>query len=145
MKVSIPELPAEGEHREETSAAPPPPQPKPDARDNGDTQRIAGFVVGGVGIALTIAGGIFGGVAAVQANEADEHCEGIYCDDEGLAGHERAHDSATASTVLFIVGLATVAAGLTVVLTAPSAEDTSFYVGPRIGMGSVGVVSGVAW
>ena len=145
MKVSIPALPPEGEHREEKPAGPTPPEPKPDPRDDGDTQRIAGFVVGGVGIAVTVVGGIFGLLAVLQADKADEHCEGIYCDDEGLAGHERAHDSAAASTVLFIVGLATVAAGLTVVLTAPSTDNTSFYVGPRVGMGGVGVVSGVAW
>ena len=146
MKVSIPALPPEGEHHEVKTARPTPPDPKPDdARDDGEQQRIDGYVVGSVGIAVTIVGGIFGLMAAVQADDADEHCEGKFCDDEGLAGHERAHDSATASTVLFIVGLATVAAGLTVVLTAPSTESTSFYVGPRITVGGVGVVSGVAW
>lgn len=145
MKVSIPALPPEGEHHQENTD-PAPRQPKPDEpHDDGEQQRIAGFVVGSVGVAVTIVGGIFGVMAAIQADDADEHCEGKYCDDEGLAGHERARDSATASTVLFVVGLATAAAGLTVVLTAPSTENTSFYVGPRMTVGGIGVVSGVAW
>ena len=104
-------------------------------------QRIAGFAVGGAGVVATIVGGVFGILAATQANEADEHCEGRFCTDEGLAMHDQANDYATASTALFIVGLAAIGAGITIVLTAPGDTRAS----GRLLLGPGRLVAEVRW
>jgi hypothetical protein len=98
-------------------------QPGDAERDDGSTQRTVGFVIGGAGLAGVVVGAVFGGVAASQASDADELCEGSLCTQQGLDMHDEASDSATVSTVLFGVGLAAVAAGVVIVLTAPSGAD----------------------
>ncbi|MCA9619896.1 MAG: hypothetical protein KC731_12815 [Myxococcales bacterium] len=98
------------------------------------TQWILGWVVGGVGLAgLGVMAG-FGALAASQAADADSHCEGRFCDPEGLAGHDRASTSATISTVGLVVGVVGVGVGVTLLLTAPDGEDAAqAYLAPSLG------------
>jgi len=134
----------------EAVALEPSDQPDPDSvpdEADGGTQRIVGFVVGGVGIAAIGVGTFFGFQAKGQADEADEqHCEGQLCDAEGLQLHDDAQSSALISTVLFGVGAAAAVTGLVVVLTAPSSADgsgadlsaPSLWLAPSVGGLSLG-------
>ena len=93
-----------------------------------------GWVTFGVGTAVFLTGLGLGGAAAAERDAADEACEGRFCSDEGLAMHDTARDLATASTVMFIVGLVGVGAGITIVLAAPSDEGVSaLEVTPTLG------------
>jgi hypothetical protein len=82
----------------------------------GNGQRIAGWVVGGVGVATMATGGVLGLVAKSQFNSA-----------ESESGNTRHADSVNAgkladtATVLWIVGGVATAAGIVVWLTAPKA------------------------
>ena len=122
------------------TVAKPEPTPAPDAPATADTsadvtsdgsgQRTTGYVVGGVGVVALAAGGYFGLRAKSQASDADAHCDGKYCDPTGLAGHDDARTSATISTVGFGVGLAAIATGVVLILTAKPERERAAWVSP---------------
>ena len=122
--------------------APPPPEPEAPAKD-GKTQRIAGLVVGGVGAAGLVVGGIFGIVSKSTYNHAlSKECSNSAsdCDPTGVSDGKTAHSQAAVSTVAFIAGGALLAGGVVLYFTAPRAGVT---VSPTVGMGSAGLgVSG---
>lgn len=150
VALAIPELEAE-------SAAPPPdvsppavpvavvpePSPPPPPRDQsgaGDTQRTIGLVIGGVGVIGVGFGSYFGLRAFSKNSEAKSHCQGESCSD--VRGEEltsEAKDAAGLSNVLFGVGLAALAGGAVVYLTAPSQEKSALWVAPRASKRSGGV------
>jgi tetratricopeptide (TPR) repeat protein len=142
-KLTIVALPREGDRREEKT-----PQGT-DEGSSGDAQFIAGFVVGGAGIVLVGIGSAFGLLAASQRDEGDEYCDDDnFCERKGLELHDDAYASATASTALFIVGLAATTAGIVLVVTAPRDDgesETSFYLGPHLAGAGAGVSAGVRW
>jgi len=128
------------------ASAPDPPPAGPDVvvpdpgvtepDDPGATQRGIGYGVGAVGLAGIGVGSVFGLLAASQSSDADEHCEGQYCTVTGLAAHDDAETSALVSTIAFGVGAAALAAGLVVVLSAPSAPDeadSALWLHPLVG------------
>jgi hypothetical protein len=86
-------------------------------------QRIAGFTIGGVGLA-GLGAGIGLGVLALSkknASNADGHCNTAdVCDATGHQLRVEAIQAATASTGLFIGGGAALALGVVLVATAPS-------------------------
>jgi tetratricopeptide (TPR) repeat protein len=91
------------------TAKPRPPEParaagEPDS--SASTSRIAGFILGGVGLAAIGVGSYFGLRAASQAKDADEHCSGSLCTQEGLDGHDASRTSALIANIGFGVGLA---------------------------------------
>jgi hypothetical protein len=116
--------------------------PKVTEEDPGADQRTVGFIVGGAGIGVAILGAVFGGLAAAESSSADEDCEGRFCTTEGLDGHDRANAFAWVSNIGIGVGVAAIAAGTIIVLTAPSAPDApatalkaSAFVRPEGGLG----------
>jgi hypothetical protein len=124
--------------------APPPPPPEPEApAKDGKAQRAAGLVVGGVGAAGVIVGGIFGIVSKSTYNHAlTTECSNSVsqCSGKGVTDGNTAHSQAAVSTVAFIAGGALLAGGVLLYFTAPRAGVT---VSPTVGMGSAGVgVSG---
>jgi hypothetical protein len=100
------------------------------------TQRTAGYVVGAVGLAATlIAGGLEIG-ALVKKGEAEEPdaCVNKICAPGGIDAADSAATLAEAGQWLGIAGLAVLAIGVTVVLTAPSDDsDTSARIVVRPG------------
>jgi hypothetical protein len=90
----------------------------------GDSQRIAAVTVGGVGAVGLAVGTVFGLKAMSSWSDAKTHCAGDLngCDGEGLGLHDRAASAATLSTIAFGVGLAGVAGGAILWLTAPPAS-----------------------
>lgn len=114
----------------------------------GDGQRLAGWIVGGVGVVgFAIMAG-FGARAASQASSADDECEGRFCSQSGLDGHAAARTSATVATVGFVLGVIGVGTGITLLLTAPSDDadvSTTAFVAPRFGPDGGGLTMGVGW
>lgn len=113
---------------------PPPPPPPP--RRNG--QRIAGYVVGGVGLVGVGLGTFFGARAISQKNASNAfHCNATTdrCDATGLALRTDGLLSANLSTASFIVGGLALAGGLALVVTGPSEVSTS----PAVTLGPQGI------
>lgn len=91
---------------------PPPPPPEPD--------HTLAFVIGGAGAGIALVGLGLGGGAWAVADAADEHCEGSFCDTEGLEGHDTADGLAWASNILTGAGVLGVGAGVILYFVAPS-------------------------
>ncbi|MFO0555473.1 MAG: tetratricopeptide repeat protein [Polyangiaceae bacterium] len=92
----------------------------------GDTQRIAGFVVGGVGLAALIAGFAFVGLTASQAGEVDRLCPNHLCStSEGRDALDTANLYANLANGFVAGGGALVGTGLIVVLAAPGTFGSS--------------------
>jgi serine/threonine-protein kinase len=121
----------------------------PDGPDDGAStwsdQHTAALVVGGVGVVGVVLGGVFGGVASSQWNEALSYCndeDTSDCTDEAGPLSQDATTSATVSTVGFAVGGAAVATGVILWLTAPTpdapAGDAAWRLTPALGPGIAG-------
>lgn len=74
-------------------------------------RRRLGYIVGGAGLAALAVGTFFGVRAARQKSDADEHCNGYYCSQEGLDGHQAARTSAWIANVGVALGLGGVGVG----------------------------------
>lgn len=114
----------------------------------GDGQRIAGFVIGGVGVAGLVVGVVGGALALSKTSDVDAHCGADrVCDsEEAKANAEAAQGEALLSTVGFIAGGALLAAGVVIVLTAPGDEaPVAFRVEGRTVAGGGVVEGGLRW
>jgi len=124
-----------------TSSAPPPIEPAPDRAQGLSGQTIAGFVVGGVGVAALGVGIGVGLAAKGNYDEAAQNCAGPVCASADVEAADDARAMGTAATVVFCIGAAAVAGGLVLWLTAPSgqseqepeASEISFGVAPLYG------------
>ncbi len=100
--------------------APPPRPPPPPPEPPGKAQRIAGGVVTGLGGASLVIGSALGLVAMSKNNTAKTACPGVQCSDmAGVTAAQQAGTFADASTAMFVIGGAAVAAGVIVILTTP--------------------------
>lgn len=101
----------------------------PDTNGRRDTQRIAGFVVGGVGLSSLVAGGVFIGLTAMQSSDLEALCPTKRCTTaEGVDALAKAEQFANAANGLLIAGGVLAATGLIVVLTAPSDDSDDLAV-----------------
>jgi hypothetical protein len=125
---ATPEAPAKGP---EPAVAPPPQQPE-QPRQKADWKRPAGFALGGAGVVAIGLGIYFGLDTFSKRDQRDPHCVGTVCDAEGISLNDKAHTSATISTIAFIGGAALLGAGGYLLLTAPRAKRTA-AVRPTIG------------
>lgn len=110
---------------------PPPPPPPPPSR-----QRLAGFVVGGVGVAGIGVGAALGALALSKQSDSNQgHCRPTSdrCDPTGLALRQDGLLAATGSTVGFIAGGLALTTGIVLLSTAPTAAAPapSVALGPR--------------
>jgi hypothetical protein len=125
-------------------AAPPPGvESEPPAKD-GKSQRIAGVVVGGVGVAGVVVGSIFGIVSKSTYNHALTECPKAPgdCLQSGVDDGKSAHTQATVSTVAFIAGGVLIGGGALLYFTAPKAGVT---VSPTVGLRSAGLGVNGSW
>jgi serine/threonine-protein kinase len=106
-------------------------------------QRTAGVILGGVGLAGMVVGAIFAAKAAVKNGESLPHClvsDVTKCDATGVALRDQAFDAAHVSTGTFVAGGILAAAGIVIVVTAPSGaakkpDTTAIHVEVRPMMG----------
>jgi hypothetical protein len=124
-----------------------PPEPPPAPPTSG--QRVAGFAVGGVGLASLAAGAVFAGLTAGQKAAADERCPNKQCDAIGLDDIATARTFAWVSNITFGAGGALVLVGGILALTArpssPAPTTGALLVVPVVGNRSGGVVIGGAF
>ncbi|MFO0553467.1 MAG: CDC27 family protein [Polyangiaceae bacterium] len=105
-------------------APPPPPKETTPLPDPGEPRRIAGFVIGAVGLGGLIAGAAAGAIALNSYSESNDHCDASNaCDRAGLVFRDRADLAATISDVGLIAGGVLAAAGLILVVTALPPSD----------------------
>lgn len=125
--VAIPKLTPQPA-AEGTAAAPPgAPAPTP-ASGGGDTRRIAGFAIGGVGVAALGVGVVLGILAAGDASSAEDDaalCPGKVCSPEGREAVDTASTKALVSTLGIGVGVAAIGAGAFLILTAAPSTPTA--------------------
>ncbi len=84
------------------------------------TQRILGAVGAGAGAAGMIVGVVVGLVAKGQYDGSEPHCQEDLCDAEGLRIRADARGLGNVGTGVFVAGAVLAAAGVVVILTAPS-------------------------
>lgn len=94
--------------------------------DDGGTQRLVGYVLGGAG-AVGLGIGSYFGLSAISKNkDSDRLCRTEReCSQRGLELRDDARGLAAVSTVAFIAGGALAAGGLALYLAAPSAVEPS--------------------
>ncbi len=107
---------------EPVPAPPPAPRERPQPAPFG-TPRTLALVAGGAGIAALGAGTFFGVRAIDQSDDARAMCDPDRCTSrEAIARNDEARTSATLANVTVGVGLALVAAGVVLWLTAPRGQ-----------------------
>lgn len=123
---------------------PPPETPPPIVLDSAPpydaTQRTAGWIVGGVGVAGVVVGSVFGVISIVKHNESDKYCQkDNVCEDiRGVDAMDAARTAGDVSTVAFVVGGVALAGAAVLLLTAPQEHDRESS-SARIDIGPGGV------
>ena len=122
----------------------PPESPKPETGTALSSQRIAGLLVGGVGLVSLGVGTAFGLIAFDKYDESnDGHCDDAnQCDQTGVDLRDEGLTAGTVSTAMFVVGGIALAGGLTLFVTAPTATDS---VKAKVSVGPGGVQLRGAW
>lgn len=143
--------------RDMCPAAPTPPTPVPapvigPREDAGSTQRVAGLIVGGAGVAGLALGTAFGVVTLNKKSALETSCGGNIGSCAATPGsleadRESAKSVATVSTVSFIVGGVALAGGAALYLTAPKGAPASgrVRVAPAIGRNEGGLMMAGTW
>jgi hypothetical protein len=128
--VSVPAL-------EDAPVAAPPVE---SASGAGDTQRVAGVVLGGAGVVGLAVAAVLGFGAKARFNEASADCNGNRCTQEGVNIRADAVSRAGVATVVFGVGVGAIAGGAALWFTAPRAKGTragAVWFGPTVGGAAV--------
>lgn len=122
-----------------------PPDEAPPSASSGSGLRVAGFIVGGVGLAGLAVGTVFGVLAMGSKSDAACTTDG-YCAPGPLAD---ARSQATVSTVSLIAGGVLLATGITLVLVAPKSAPTEsalrLELSPMVGASYAGLLAGGRW
>ena len=105
------------------------------------TQKTVGLVLGGVGVAGVVVGGIFGGLALSKKSDQTSACASpSSCTDRdaAISAHSSSQSDGTISTIGFVAGAALVAAGAVLFFTGHAPEKTNaarLHVVPAVGPG----------
>ncbi len=103
-------------------------------------QKPAALVAGGLGVVGIGIGSYFGLRSISKHGDASSHCDASTCDAQGLDANKDAVSSGTVSTVMFVVGGALLATGITLWLTAPgAARPSALRLAPQVGPHDAGV------
>jgi len=113
-----------------------------------ERDRTLAYIVGGTGLGVVALGFAFGGVAMAEQGSADESCDGRFCNQEGLDGHDRANAWAWASNITIGVGAAAVATGVVLFFVGPElspSEPSTPTASPSLGPGPGQLGAGATW
>lgn len=89
---------------------------------SGDSQRTAGWIMTGLGVASVAVSAGFGFASLGKRNDSRDHCVGDACDADGVAMRDAAIRNGNVATITAIAGGVAVAGGLVLVLTAPKKD-----------------------
>ncbi len=111
----------------------------------GNTQRVAGLIAGGAGIAALGVGAVLGVVAKRTYDDALANCpRGLSgCTETGVAGVKSAHAQAAGSTAAFVAAAVLLVGGGTIYFTAPKAGPVS--VTPAFLPAGAGLLARAVW
>jgi hypothetical protein len=119
---------------------PPPPPRAPSQPESGMSGlRVAGFVVGSLGLASLGAGAATGILTIQRKSTVDAHCPNKACDAQGLDAASEGKALSAISTATFITGVAALGAGVTMIVLG-GRSPSSTVVTPAVGPGSAGLV-----
>jgi hypothetical protein len=112
------------EETDENKASKPSSEEVPPAdASSGSGQRVAGIVVGSVGLGLVVVGSIFGASALSSASSANQLCPNSTCSNgQGVNDESSAKSAALLSDVMFGGAIVAVAVGVVLYVTAPRAS-----------------------
>jgi hypothetical protein len=138
--VEVPALVPAAGGTVERGSTPPPPEPAPDDGGGIGGLAIAGFVIGGAGIAAMAAGIGVGAAAKSSYDEAlAAHCDGARCDAAGVAATEDARAQGVLGTAVFGAGAGVAAVGVVLAIVGLASGDqaeggapVAFIVAPRL-------------
>jgi hypothetical protein len=108
------------------SSSEPEPDPitdKPDTPEDDGNLLLWGAIVGGVGVAALAVGGVFGGLSLAKKSEREDNCDGLACNEQGLAAAEDGTTFGNVATAGFVVGGVAVAVGVTLIVLSLSGDD----------------------
>src|SRR5450432_1200926 len=114
----------------------------------GRNQRIAGGVIGGVGlVAIGVSSVMTLSARSKYRDALAAHCNGMtdMCDMQGLTDTHDARSSANTATIVFSIGLAATVGGVVLYLLAPkgeSAPESAYYLVPTMTPAGGGVAFG---
>ncbi len=128
---------------------------EPEGSDVGAGRRLAGIVVGGVGVAGLAVGSVFGLLATGAKSDVKSACGGSYptgctnpdgtpqapLNKDAVAKNDTAKKDALLSTVFFVSGAVLVAGGAVLYFTAPREkgnEAARLHLAPAVGPGTAG-------
>ena len=87
--------------------------------DDGASQRTLAYVAGGIGLAGIVVGAVSGALVLDRKATVNDECVAHVCSPEGKEAADSGQTLAAVSTIAFGVGLAGIATGVTLILTAP--------------------------
>lgn len=99
-------------------------------------RKTVAIVIGAVGLAGVVAGGVLGGLALSKKSQENDYCPGGAqgpCNAQGVALSNDAVTFGNASTIAIGVGAAAVVAGVVLWVTAPSAKAPGVAIAPLAG------------
>ena len=116
-------------------------------RDEGQggwsTQKTLGVVAAGAGVIGLGVGGYFGLQTSSTWKEAQTHCDGLSCDQEGVDLAAQAKSSGNIATIGVLAGGALLLGGAVLFFTAPSTSKAGGVRAPvRVGVGPGSVILG---
>jgi hypothetical protein len=116
----------------------------------GRSQRVAGVLIGSVGVVGLAVAGVLGGIASSKSSTAKALCPVVPCSNKtAIDGENAAGSLADGSTAMFAIGGGALAAGLITLFTAPSAKSakppSGRWIVPTFGPGVAGLSAGTVF
>jgi hypothetical protein len=100
--------------------------PPDKTRGSDEMQRTIGLVVGGVGAAALVVGGVTGVMALDRASTVEDHCdENLACDAEGFDAAQSGDTLSLVSTITVAGGAAALVGGAVLYFTAKRSKSTA--------------------
>jgi hypothetical protein len=126
--LDIPLLPIDPRSTEKPTSVVAQPQPR------GGTQRTIGYAAGATGLVAAAVGSVFGVIAMNKYSQSSSYCyPGNQCQPDGVTLRHDAITAGNISTITFVAAGVLVAAGVVLVVTAPSgaeAPKSARWLGP---------------